>query len=86
MQTIGHTRAWDERDLALRDLKSWVDIGKLIAQEDVIGGLEPPPRARIGLLTGEGRADGEGKRRSAVRFPRQSRLNNPMRTRVSDLS
>ena len=42
-----------ERGLALAELKSWVDAGKLIVQEDIIDGLENTPRALIGLLAGE---------------------------------
>jgi NADPH-dependent curcumin reductase CurA len=42
-----------ERASAIAELKSWVDAGKLIVQEDIIDGLENAPRALIGLLAGE---------------------------------
>jgi NADPH-dependent curcumin reductase CurA len=42
-----------ERAAAIAELKSWVDAGKLIVQEDIIDGLENTPRALIGLLAGE---------------------------------
>src|SRR6266481_8485828 len=42
-----------ERASAIAELKSWVDAGKLIVQEDIIDGLENTPRALIGLLAGE---------------------------------
>jgi len=42
-----------ERAAAIAELKSWVDAGKLMVQEDIIDGLENTPRALIGLLAGE---------------------------------
>jgi len=42
-----------ERAAAIAELKSWVDAGKLIVQEDIIDGLENTPRGLIGLLAGE---------------------------------
>ncbi len=42
-----------ERAAAISELKSWVDAGKLIVQEDIIDGLENTARALIGLLAGE---------------------------------
>ena len=53
----------DRREEALRDLKAWVESGRLKVQEDVIEGLENTPAALIGLLAGENR----GKRMIKVR-------------------
>jgi NADPH-dependent curcumin reductase CurA len=47
-----------ERGAAVAELKSWVDAGKLVVQEEIIDGLENTPRALIGLLAG----DNKGKR------------------------
>ncbi|HXZ00710.1 MAG TPA: NADP-dependent oxidoreductase [Stellaceae bacterium] len=44
-----------EREAAIAELKSWVDAGKLVVQEDIIDGLENTPGALIGLLAGENR-------------------------------
>src|SRR5664279_4857684 len=45
----------DQRDVALKDLQSWVAAGQLKVQEDIINGLENTPKALIGLLAGENR-------------------------------
>jgi len=44
-----------EREAAIAELKSWVEAGKLVVQEDIIDGLENTPGALIGLLAGENR-------------------------------
>jgi hypothetical protein len=44
-----------DRDLALSELRGWVEAGRIKVQEDVIDGLENLPAALIGLLHGENR-------------------------------
>lgn len=44
-----------ERNLALADLKAWVQSGRLKVIEDVGVGLETLPAALVGLLAGENR-------------------------------
>ena len=55
MQGFIVTDYFKERDQALADLQSWVAVGQLKVQEDVIDGLENTPGALIGLLAGENR-------------------------------
>lgn len=42
-----------EQDLALKDLKTWVESGQLKVPEDIVDGLENAPAALIGLLAGD---------------------------------
>ena len=44
-----------ERDVAIAELKGWVEAKQLKVPEDVIEGLENTPAALIGLLAGENR-------------------------------
>ena len=46
---------FEQRHVAMAELKTWVESGKLKVQEDVINGLENTPAALIGLLAGENR-------------------------------
>lgn len=46
---------YDRTDIALAELKGWVESGALKVQEDVIEGLENTPAALVGLLAGENR-------------------------------
>lgn len=46
---------YDRTDIALAELKAWVERGALKVQEDVIEGLENTPAALVGLLAGENR-------------------------------
>jgi NADPH-dependent curcumin reductase CurA len=46
---------YDRTDIALAELKAWVESGALKVQEDVIEGLENTPAALVGLLAGENR-------------------------------
>ncbi|HEX4712566.1 NADP-dependent oxidoreductase [Phenylobacterium sp.] len=45
----------DQREKALKDLKSWVASSQIKVQEDIIEGLENTPAALVGLLAGENR-------------------------------
>jgi NADPH-dependent curcumin reductase CurA len=42
-----------ENETALRDLKGWVESGRLKVHEDIIDGFENLPHALIGLLAGD---------------------------------
>lgn len=46
---------YDRTDIALAELRGWVESGALKVQEDVIEGLENTPAALVGLLAGENR-------------------------------
>lgn len=46
---------YQKREQALKDLKDWVDSGKLKVHDDVMEGLEKLPAALIGLLAGDNR-------------------------------
>jgi NADPH-dependent curcumin reductase CurA len=45
----------DQRAKAFADLQSWVAVGKLKIEEDIIDGIANAPRALVGLLAGENR-------------------------------